>query len=146
MKSRDFIIGFIVLVILVAGVLWISKYKNKATSNLPIETPNITSKIEKAFPNLVIPQGVERAELSDVNGGELVGVATRTEIIANLPAPSTGKYYQGWLENKDGKTVLIGNFKASKSGWILSYDAKKYSGYDKVIVKQGDVRLLEGSF
>lgn len=146
MKSRDFIIGFIVLVILVAGVLWFYKYRNVSTSNLPIETPNIVSKINTAFPNLTIPEGVERIELKDVTGGQNIGVATRSEIVANLPDLANGKFYQAWLENSEGKTLLLGNLKTSKSGWILSYTASKYPGYNKVIVKQGDMRILEGSF
>lgn len=146
MKLRDVVIGFVFLVILIAGTLWINKTKSVVNTGGPIPTPNIVSRINTAFPNLNIPDGVERANLSDVNGGDNVGVATRTEIVANLPTLDGGKYYQAGLVNDKGDRVLLGSLKVSKSGWILSYDSTKYPGYNKVIVTQGSTSILEGSF
>jgi hypothetical protein len=146
MKSRDVIIGFIFLVLLIAGVLWIFRAKNNKTSNLPLPTPNISQRINNAFPNLNIPDGVERANLSDVTGGNSLGVATRTEVIANLPDLPSGKYYQVLLENSSGKNVNLGNMRISKSGYILEYNSTNFPGYNKVIVVQGSTHILEGSF
>lgn len=146
MKTRDIVIGFIFLVILIAGVLWISRVKNKKTTSLPLPTPSISQKINNAFPGLNIPEGVERANLSDVSGGSSIGVATRTEIVANLPDLSGGQIYQGWLENSSGKNVLLGTFRISKSGWILEYNSANFPGYNKVIVTLGTTHILEGSF
>ena len=67
MKTRDIVIGFIFLVILIAGVLWIYRARNKKTVSLPLSTPNISQKVNNMFPN--IPDGIERANLSDVTGG-----------------------------------------------------------------------------
>jgi hypothetical protein len=146
MKTRDVAIGFVFLVILIAGILWIFKAKNQRVSATPIPSPNIAAKIDKAFPNLNIPKGTERANLSDVSGGSSLGLATRTEIVANLPDPKAGEVYQGWLYNSEGKSVSLGNFRISKSGWILTYDSSKYPGYNKVVVTKGIYHILEGSF
>jgi len=146
MRSRDVVITFIVLVTLVGGVLLIFRAKNKKMVSSPTPTPNIFQKVNETFPSLNIPEGVERANLTDVTGGSSIGVATRTEIVANLPEPAKGQVYQGWAENSSGKTVLLGNFRISKGGWILSYDSSKYPGYNKVIVSVGTKHILEGSF
>lgn len=146
MKGRDVVIGFIFLVLLVAGVLWILRARNIRTSSLPLPTPNIAQRVKNAFPNLNIPEGVERANLSDVTGGNSLGVATRTEVVANLPELSAGKFYQVLLENSSGKSVLLGNMRISKSGYILEYNSTNFPGYNKVIVTQGATHILEGSF
>jgi hypothetical protein len=146
MKIRDVVIGFVFLVILVAGILWIYRAKNNKTSNLPLPTPNISQRIKNAFPNLNIPDGVERANLSDVTGGESIGIATRTEVVANLPELSAGKYYQVLLEDSSGKSVKLGMMRISKSGYILEYNSANFPGFNKVIVIQGTTRILEGSF
>jgi hypothetical protein len=146
MKGRDVVIGFIFLVLLVAGVLWIFRAKNNKNSNLPLPTPNISQRIKNAFPNLDIPDGVERANLNDVTGGNSVGVATRTEVVANLADLPSGQYYQVLLENSSGKNVTLGNMRISKSGYILEYNSANFSGYNKVIVANGSTHVLEGSF
>jgi hypothetical protein len=144
MKGRDVVIGFIFLVLLVAGVLWILRAKNIKISNLPLPTPNIAQQVKNAFPN--IPDGVERANLKDVTGGNSIGAATRTEVVANLPELSAGKYYQVLLENSSGKDITLGSMRISKSGYILEYNSASFSGYNKVIVIQGSTHILEGSF
>jgi len=144
MKSRDVVIGFIFLVLLVAGVLWILRARNIKTSNLPLPTPNIAQQVKNAFPN--IPDGVERANLKDVTGGNSIGVATRTEVVANLPDLPSGRTYQVLLENSSGKDVNLGSMRISKSGYILEYNSANFPGYNKVIVTQGSTHILEGSF
>lgn len=146
MKTRDIIIGFIFLVILVAGVLLVYRARNKKNTNLPLPTPNIVEQIKNAFPNLTIPDGVERANLRDVTGGNSIGITTRTEVVANLPEAPIGQNYQVLLENSQGKTVNMGNMRISKVGYILEYNSSKYQGYNKVIVILGNTHILEGSF
>ena len=141
MKSRDIVIGFIFLVILIAGVLWIFRVKNVKKSSLPLPTPNIVQQINNAFPN--IPDGVERANLKDITGGNSLGVATRTEVVANLPSSQN---YQVELENASGKVVNLGYMRIAKSGYLLQYSSEAYPGYNKVIVKEGSTHILEGSF
>lgn len=144
MKTRDVVIGFVFLVILIAGVLWIFRTKSNKASNTPLPTPNISQQVNNAFPN--IPDGVERANLSDVTGGNSLGVATRTEVVANLPALTNGQLYQVLLENSSGNSINLGIMRVSKSGWILQYDSVRYPGYNKVIVTEGGNHILEGSF
>jgi hypothetical protein len=146
MKSRDVIIGFVFLVVLVAGILWIFRVKNNKTTSLPLPTPSISQKVNNAFPGLNIPDGVERVNLSDVTGGNSIGVATRTEVVANLPDLSGKQQYQVLLENASGRDVNLGTMRISKSGWILQYNSSKYPGYNKVIVVLGTTHILEGSF
>jgi hypothetical protein len=146
MKTRDIVIGFIFLVILIAGVLWIVRLKNKKDTNLPLPTPNISEQLKNTFPSLNIPDGVEMANLHNVSGGSAIGVATRTEVVANLPEAPNGQKYQVLLENSKGDKVKIGDMRIAKVGYILEYSSAKYSGYNKVVVMLGNTRVLEGSF
>lgn len=146
MKTRDVVIGFVFLVILIAGIIFIFRIKNKKEVSEPLPTPNISQDIKSAFPNLDIPEGVENTKLHDVTGGDSIGVATRTEVVANLPDPSNSKKYEVLLENKEGKILNIGEMKVSKSGYILEYNSTKFPGYDKIIIILGTSPVLEGSF
>jgi hypothetical protein len=143
-KGRDVLIAFIVLVIIVAGVLILGK-KGKNILPTPSATPTILQKIQSKFSGLTIPAGEPQAELKDVSGGEGMGIATRSEIVADLPTPSVGQYYQVWLGN-GSKLILIGTLKNAKGGWILDYSSTKYSGYSQVVVTLGGKHILEGSF
>lgn len=143
MKSRDIVIGFVFLVILIAGVLFIYKNKNIKNSKLAIQTPNIVSRITTTFPNFKIPEGVERANLTNINGGNNIGVATRTEVVANLPE---GQIYNVWLVKDSNEKINLGQMKMSKSGWLLNYSSSKYPGYNKIVITDGKTSLLEGSF
>jgi hypothetical protein len=146
MKARDIVTGLVVLIVLIAGVLLIRNARNKRLAALPTPTPTIEQKVSKTFNGLVIPADVDKAELKDVTGGNGFGVATRTEILVNLPELPKGQYYQGKLENSQGKLVLIGTFRVAKGGYLLEYNSSKYPGYDKVLVVLGSKTLLEGSF
>jgi hypothetical protein len=66
--------------------------------------------------------------------------------LADLPTLPNGQFYQGWLGNSSGKTVLLGTLKMAKGGWILNYNSSVYPGYNKVIVTVGGKHILEGSF
>jgi hypothetical protein len=146
MKTRDIVVVFLVLVIVVAGILMINRVKLPKRVSTPSPTPSLQEKIESKFGGLVIPQDVERAELRDVSGGEAAGIATRTEILADLPTPPAGQSYRGWLENEEGKLVLLGSFRVAKGGYILEYNSAKAPGYNKVVVTLEDKHILEGSF
>ncbi len=147
MKSRDAVIGFIFIAILILGAFWIYKARAaKKAAATPIPTPNIVDRVNSAFPNLKIPDGSPRANLNDVSGGTNVGVATKTEVVANLPTPPAGQSYKAQLVNSEGKVIELGTLRDSKSGWIISYDSTKYPGYNKVVVLNGSTPVLEGSF
>lgn len=145
MKNRNILVAFVVLVAIIAGVL-IFKNRSKIVPKVnPTATPSIQTQIESKFKGLVIPADAEKVELKNVSGGSGMGIATRSEILADLPTPSGGQFYQVWLGN-GGKTVLLGNLKMAKGGWLLNYSSSVYPGYNKVIVTMGGKSILEGSF
>ncbi len=145
MKTRDILVAFIVIVVIVAGVLVIKNRSKVSPKVNPTATPSIQTQIESKFKGLVIPADAEKVELKDVSGGSGMGIATRSEILADLPTLSGGQFYQAWLGN-GGKTVFLGNLKMAKGGWILNYNSSVYPGYDKVTVTAGGKHILEGSF
>lgn len=145
MRAKDILITFIVIVIIVAGVLVIRNRAKIAPKATPSATPSIQQQIENKFKGLVIPQGEAGIDLKDVSGGAGMGIATRSEIIADLPTLPDGQFYQAWLEN-NGKTALLGTLSMAKGGWILNYNSSTYPGYNKVIVTVGTKHILEGSF
>jgi hypothetical protein len=144
LKTRDIVVGFVFLVVLITGIMILFRIKKTNKSQTPLPTPNIVEQIKSVFPN--IPEGIERANLKDVSGGSFVGVATKTEVVANLPELSNGEYYKVSLVDPSGKIIVLGNMVLSKSGYILKYDASKYPGYNKVIISGKSTTLLEGSF
>lgn len=146
MKTRDIVTGLVVLVVIIAGVLLLRNARNKKLAGNPTPTPSITQKMNNTFPGLNIPQGSVKAELKDVTGGESYGVATETEIVANLPDLKAGQVYQAWLTNESGKKLLLGNLKLAKGGFILEYNSSKYQGYNKISITLGTKSILEGSF
>lgn len=136
MKTRDIVIGFVVLVALIVAVFWIRSTRNKKTVNLPSATPSISNQISKTF-NFQVPADVEKTELKDVSGGNGSGIATRDTVLADLPDPAAGKYYQVFVDGK-----LMGTMRVAKGGWIFD---GSISG-KKVEVKLGSTIILEGSF
>jgi hypothetical protein len=154
MKSRDVIIGFIFLVILIAGVLWVFRNRSNKTSATPAPSPSISQKVSNAFPSLNVPAGADRANLSDISGGQGVGVATRQKtngsfsvtVMANLPAPSANSFYQSYLTN--GSTnITLGRMSLTKSGYLVDFTSgSDLTTYNKVVVSQGSTHILEGSF
>ncbi len=153
MKSRDAIIGFIFLVILIAGVLWIYRNRNQKSLALPTSTPTISQKVNNAFPGLKVPDGADRADLGSTGETEGVGVATRQKtnigssltVMANLPDPKPG-VYQAELSNGTAK-IMLGKLSLTKSGYLVNYTTiKDLSSYNKVTVTLNGSSVLEGSF
>jgi hypothetical protein len=144
-RTRNIFAAFVVIVAIVAGALVIKNRAKIVQKVSPSPTPSIQQQIQNKFNGLVIPSDQESIELKDVSGGSGMGLATRNEILADLPTLPNGEFYQGWLEN-NGKTVLLGTLKMAKGGWILNYNSSMYPGYNKVIVMVGGKHILEGSF
>jgi len=153
MKSRDIVIGFVFVVILIAGVLWIFKSKSVKTTGTPVATPSIEQKVNSAFPTLNVPAGADRADLNSTSGNSGIGVATRQKtgnsfsitVMANLQAPVAG-FYKAELSNGTSNIVL-GNMTLTKSGYLVNFvSSHDLSSYNKVIVSLGGSSVLEGSF
>jgi hypothetical protein len=145
MGIKKILIYFVVIVAVIALFLYFRSKKTVNTLPVIAPTPTIEQKIESKLKGFTIPIDAERIELKDVSGGDSFGIATRNEIMADLPEPTLGQYYQAYLE-KEGKTVVLGRMEEGKGGWIVSYDSSKFPGYNKVIVMLGAKHILEGSF
>ena len=147
MKTRDIVIGLIVLVVLVTAVFVIKRsLSKKAVVNLPSQQVSVQQKIQNTFHGLTIPEDSIKSNLVDVSGGQGFGVATNNEILANLPDLSAGKVYKAWLANPQGKTILLGNLRSAKGGYLIEYNSASYPNYNKVIVTLDNKHILEGSF
>ncbi len=146
MKTRDILVGFVVLVMIISGVLWVKKTRN-ARLNPPLPTPNIEEKVTKMF-NFDIPEGAPKAELNDVSGGNGSAIATRDAVLADLPEAPIGFFYQVWVE-KDSKLVSLGKMRSAKGGFLFDGNING----DRVIVSleksfdsKLETKILEGSF
>lgn len=161
MKTRDAIIGLVVLVVLITGALLIRRARDGKLQNLPISTPSISQDLESKFPGLTVPANADRANLSDVTGGQGMGEAIRgikngllsLTVLANLEAPKSGYFYQAWLVNGNSY-ISLGKMELAKGGYLVDFSSSKYySDYKKVVVTQERVfdntpetHILEGSF
>lgn len=150
-----------VLIILVSGIILIRRARNSNIQNLPSRTPNIQQRVEGKFPGFNVPANADRAELTEVSGGQGIGEATRTfengtfslTVMADLPDPAAGYFYQGWIV-KDNTYLSLGKLEAAKGGFLVNFTSfTNYSDYKKVVVTQEKVfdntpetHILEGSF
>lgn len=149
MKTRDVVIGLIVLAVLITAVLVYKNSKNKILPKVTGPTPNY--QVESKFPSLKVPTNADRANLTDVSGGRGIGEAFRTyenslfnlTLAANLEKGD----YQAWIMDKNGAKILLGKLVSEKGGYIVNFSAfKDLTSYSKVIVTLGSKNILEGSF
>jgi hypothetical protein len=112
---------------------------------VPESTPSIEDNIKEKVKWLSIPEDADVIELKNVSGEEGMGIATKSEIIADLPNLAKGEKYQVFIED-GSKTVLLGNLENLKGGWILEYDLSKYQDYKKIVVVKNGRHVLEGSY
>lgn len=158
MKRRDIAVGIIILIVL-AGVYYFRQKNQKVTPVVP-SVISTEKSLEDKF-KIQIPEDVSKAELKDVSGGNASGIVTRdfkngkfeSSVIADLPAPQSGEFYQAWLE-KDGGTVLMGRLTSVKGGYMLDYNSKTdLTDHNKVKIslekksdKTPEKTVLEASF
>ncbi len=157
MQKKDIVIGLIVLTVL-AGIVYLvrrPKDKLRVTS-----TPSVEERMEDVF-NLEIPEDAEKAPLEDVTGGNASGIATRSYedgrfvhvVLADLPDPEVGSFYEGWLARGDN-FVSTGKLRIAKGGYLLEFESGvDYSDFDEVVVtleaiedRNPEQHVLEGSF
>jgi hypothetical protein len=166
MNRRDIVIGFVILALL-AGFIYLRSQRAETPDELTVpQTLSVEDKFEEAF-GVELPEDVERAELSDVTGGESSGIATRKfdngrfthTVLADLPDPTSGAFYEGWLvrgaEGDDNfGFISTGRMRIAKGGYLLEFEsATDYSEYSGVVItieKVADTtpeeHILEGSF
>lgn len=143
MKSRDVVVGFIIIVILITSVLLVKKAKVDKFNITPVQTPSIETRIKNTFNGIIIPDDTDKIELSDISGGESYGIVTKTEILANLPELSEGKFYSVTL-TKNEDLIKLGNMRKAKGGFVLEYNFSNHTGY-RVTVLEGLKPVLVGS-
>lgn len=163
--KRETIIGAgVVILILVSGYYFFTRYQKGEVTSLPVEKIPVTQDLEKGFEagmGIEVPEGIEKTTLTDVSGAAGTGMATRKfekgvfehTAMASLPEPGVGKYYEGWLV-RDGDFFSTGKMKEIKGGWYLELSVDKdYSDYNQVVVtleekddSQPEKHILEGSF
>ena len=151
---KDIITGLIILAVIAGLVYWFKL--RKPTPTVPVSTTPSIEQVEGAIEDkfkFTVPDNVEKALLKDITGGDGSGIATRTEILVDLPDPEPGTYYQAWLENSGGKLLSLGRLAIAKGGWMVTYNGKAYPTYNKVVISQEKVvdgsieeRVLEGNF
>ena len=168
MQKRDLLIGAIILVIIGAIIYWANRPSSKKSKQqaTPAPTASVQEVIENQF-KIQIPETAEKAELKDVAGGSASGIATREfkngkfshTVLADLPDPKAGEFYQGWLvKGKEGDVdfsfISTGRLRLAKGGYLLEFSsAKDYSDYKNVAVtletkadNKMETRILDGSF
>ena len=166
MKRRDIVIGVMAVAALSGLYFWRQRAQKPPEEMKVPETLSIEDTIESKF-NLQIPDDVERAELTDVSGGSASGLATRKfdagvfdhSILADLPDPGEGKFYEGWLvkgvQGEVGfEVVSTGKMRIAKGGYLLEFSSKTdYSQFNEVVVtleekddSTPEKHILEGSF
>ena len=167
MKSKDIIIGLVVLAGLALIVVVVKNYTTRKVVSTPTPTTSQTQEnIERTF-NLDIPEDYEKAELKDVSKGEGSAIATRKledgvfkhMVLADLPDPEAGTFYEGWLvRGKSGDSnfafISTGKLRIAKGGYLLEFESKTdYSDYKGVVItlekvddKKPEIHILEGSF
>lgn len=161
MKNRETLVGFAVVLILVGAILLIKSRKTTQLSTVPTASPSIEKKIRETF-KLTIPDDVDKVELKTVSEITGSGIATRKYqagkfshmVLADLPDPDPGSFYQGWLVKGDNTYLATGKLRIAKGGYLLEFVyPTDLSDYKKVIVsleKGPDQKpsrpVLEGSF
>ena len=165
MKRRDIVIGILILVIVAGVIYWRQRTSPSEEMRVP-ETLSLEDTLEEKF-KIEIPEDVDKAELKDVSGGSASAIAIRKfennkfthSILADLPDPEAGSFYEGWLvrgeEGSDNfSSFSSGRMRLAKGGWMLEFESSTdYSDYNKVVVtsekvadKTPEKHILEGSF
>ena len=164
MKNKNFLIGLF-LVLVGGGIFWYFRQDEKPEPSPLLERIGVTQE-EEAFlesqVGLEIPDDVEKTKLTDVDGEEAVGLATRDyedgqfehTVIASLPETAETEFYQGWLVDEEGEMVATEKLEEVKGGWVLSYTTDEdKTDCDRVVVtreaeddNEPEEVVLEGQF
>jgi hypothetical protein len=165
-RRRDIVIGAVVLILIAVAVYFIVKPQNQEPEITITDEPTAEERLEKSF-NFDIPDDLEKAELQPVGNDNYSAVATRKyenglythTIIADLPDPEEGTFYQGWLfkgnpDDSDYSIVSTGKLRIAKGGYLLDFESgTDYSDYQRVVITlennlddKPETYVLEGSF
>ena len=163
MKSKDYIVWFVVLLLIFGGYFFLKKTKTSQNKEIAYPTPSsIEKKITEKFGGIVIPTDADRSDLSPVNGKDGFGMATRRysngkfslTVLGDLPEPKSGQFYQAWILGNNGMPINVGKLSVAKGGYLVDFTTTgDYSNYSKVFVtleskfdSNPEEHVLEGSF
>lgn len=158
MKSRDIVIGIVILAVL-GGVIYY-RQKNQAIDETRVpQTLSIEREMEDKF-KLEIPDDVDKVELVDVANGNSSGIATKNftngkfeaSVLADLPEIKSNEFYQAWMVKGD-QMVSLGKMKSAKGGWMIDFESSTdYSDYNQFMITKeskfdntSETKVLEGN-
>lgn len=165
MNRRDIVIGLVILAALAGFIYFRSRQPTPEDLQVP-QTLSVEEEIEEAF-KVEIPEDVDKAELKDVVGGDASGIATRKfeggkfthTVLADLPDPEPGIFYEGWLVrgkegDEDFHLISTGRMRTAKGGYLLEFESSTdYTDHKNVVITQEKVaddipeeHILEGEF
>lgn len=155
---------FLVLAGVVGGLVW-WRQGQAPKEEIEVQTPEerLEEQVNRFLDDsgISLPEGAERANLSDVSGGDASGVVSKEEsgslteltVIADLPE-LTGGSYVAWLVSDEGVFMRLGALRAAKGGFLVDFSSTSdLTGYDTVVVSretsittQPSSEILRGSF
>lgn len=164
MKTRDIIIGVVVILILGIGIYFLLQNGNEEEVVIePTPTPVSVEDVEDKF-NVDIPDDAETAEMrgegtSALATRRIVGGLITLSILADLPDLNAGERYQAWLTkgeegSDDFSRISLGNLRIAKGGYMIDFNSSDdLDGYDHIQVSREtnsdstpDNVVLEGNF
>lgn len=164
--NKERLIGLAVILLIVGGVLLVrNRGRQKLEEVVPAGQAEIEGEVSELAKQMgvVLPEDTDKIELKDVTGREGRGVATRKfsegvfthSVLAALPDPEVGTWYEGWLVRPDPFAVVYtGKLKMAKGGWVVDFvsnqnllDHKQVVvTLEKVDDRKPESHILEGSF
>ena len=161
MRKKDVIFGLVFLVLFVGLYFFLKNRQASKVIKVNENLPQTEEKIEKTF-LINIPDDVDKIDLSAVSDIKGSGIATRKYesgnfihmILADLPDPEPGTFYEGWLVKGDGTYIPTGKMMIAKGGYLLEFQyPTDLSSYNKIVVtlektedEKPEQHILEGSF
>lgn len=150
MNRRDIVVGLVLLAALAGAIFYFRSPIEEEELPVP-ETLSVEDELEQRF-NMELPEGVERAELTDQTGGNSSAIATRSyesgvyemTLLADVP---DGSYTARLTDENSEQTRNLGSLRVAKGGYLLEYEASEdLTGLNTVEVLTGSEVILRGSF
>jgi hypothetical protein len=160
-------VGLALVLLVIGGFFYLRARARRETLEVPaggegVEIEEKASELAEQL-GVQLPDDVEKVELVDVSGGAASGIATRKfiegefshSVLAALPDPEPGSWYEGWLVRQEPFEVLFtGILRMAKGGYVLDYSLEEdLTDHGEVIVtlegvddQKPEQHILEGSF
>ncbi len=108
------------------------KEKPDLNLNIPVSV-DYKKSFEDSF-KINLPSDGKYIELKDVNGGNMSGLLTESEILVNADDPNVGSFYQAWIVDSNEKYYSLGKLYKAKGGWITEYNNEYIENKAKMVV------------